>query len=89
MLDEDSRAADRERLTLITDEMPMLVRRVRRLHRAILIMRLAFGLLVPGVVAIASPRRRTRRVRVHRVGLVMAGVIEVSVYFAALDKLPV
>jgi hypothetical protein len=53
LLDEDSvPSADRERLAQITDQMPVMIRRVRHLRTAVLIIWITAGVLVLSVAAL-------------------------------------
>jgi len=83
MLDEDSvPPIDRERLTQIRDQMPLLIRHVRRFRSAILIDWSAIGLLVLSVAAIAvAVTAHSEAIAFAALALVLAGVAAV---FAAI-----
>jgi len=76
MLDEDSvPPRDRERLTQIRDELPLMIRRVRRIRTAVLIIWIAIGLLMLSVAAIAvAVTARSESFAFTALALVIAGV---------------
>jgi hypothetical protein len=76
MLDEDSvPPVDRDRLTQLRDLMPLMIRLVRRLRMAVLIMWIAIGLLVLSVAAIAvGVTARSEAFAFVALALVLAGV---------------
>jgi hypothetical protein len=76
VLDEDSvPPIDRERLAQIRVEMPLIMRRVRPLRNAVMIMWFAIGLLVLSVAAIAvAVTARSEAFAFTALALVMAGV---------------
>lgn len=76
MLDEDSvPSRDRERLTQIRDELPLMIRRVRRVRTAVLIIWIAIGLLMLSVAAIAvAVTARSESFAFTALALVIAGV---------------
>ena len=76
MFDEDSLPPiDRERLTQISGQMPLLIRNVRRLRTAILIIWNAIGLLVLSVAGIAvAVTARSEAFAFTALALVIAGV---------------
>jgi Protein of unknown function (DUF2721) len=83
ILDEDSvPPVDRERLTQIRDQIPLLIGRTQRIRSAILINWIAGGLLVLSVAAIAvAVTARSEAFAFTALALVMAGVAGV---FAAI-----
>ena len=76
ILEEDSvPPIDRERLTQIRDQMPLIIRRLRRIRGAVLITWIAIGLLVLSVAAIAvAVTARSEAFAFTALALVMAGV---------------
>jgi len=86
MLDEDSvPPLDRERLTEIGDQMPLLIRRTRHIRSAVLIIWIAIGLLVLSVAAIAAAvTARSEAVAFTALALVMAGVAGIFAGIAAV-----
>jgi hypothetical protein len=76
MLHEDSvPPMDRERLTEIRDQMPLLIRRIRHLRSAVVIIWIAVGLLVLSVAAIAvAVTARSEAFAFTALALVLAGV---------------
>jgi hypothetical protein len=86
MLDEDSvPPMDRERLAQIRNEVPLLVRRVRRIRIAVVITWIAIGLLVLSVAAIAvAVTARLEGFAFAALGLVLAGVTGVFAGIASL-----
>jgi hypothetical protein len=76
MLDDDSvPPVDRERMTQIRDLMPLVIRLIRRIRRAILTMWIAIGLLVLSVAAIAvAVTARSEAFAFMALALVLAGV---------------
>lgn len=76
ILDEDSvPPLDRERLALIRDQVPVLIRRVRRIGSAVLIIWIAVGVLVLSVAAIAvAVTADSEAFAFTALALVMAGV---------------
>ena len=75
ILDEDNvPPMDRERLTQISDEEPLIMRRVGRLRNAILIIWISIGILVLSVAAIAvAVTARSEAAAFVALALVMAG----------------
>jgi len=86
MLDEDSvPPKDRERLTQISDQMPVLIRRARRLRRAILIIWIAIGLIMLSVAAIAAAATaNSEAFAFTALALVLAGVAGIFVGIATV-----
>jgi hypothetical protein len=86
MLDEDSvPPSDRERLTEIRAEMPMMMRRIGRIRNAILIIWNTVGLLVLSVAAIAvAVTARSEAFAFTALALVIAGVAGVFAAVAAM-----
>src|SRR5215470_6014720 len=76
MLDEDSvPPMDRERLTEISDETPLIIRRFRQIRSAVLIIWIAIGLLVLSVAAVAAAvTARSEAFAFTALALVLAGV---------------
>lgn len=76
MLDEDSvPPMDRERLTEISDETPLIIRRFRQIRTAVLIIWIAIGLLVLSVAAVAAAvTGRSNAFAFTALALVLAGV---------------
>jgi hypothetical protein len=76
MLNQDTLPPmDRERLTHIRQQMPLLIRRIRRLRDAVVIIWIAIGLLVLSVAAIAvAVTARSEAFAFTALALVMAGV---------------
>jgi hypothetical protein len=76
VLDEDSvPPIGRQRLTQIGDEMALMIRRVRRIRMAVLIMWIAIGLLVLSVAAVAvAVTARSEAFAFVALALVLAGV---------------
>jgi len=76
MLDEDSvPPMDRERLTEISDETPLIIRRFRQIRSAVLIIWIAIGLLVLSVAAVAAAvTARSEALAFTALALVLAGV---------------
>jgi hypothetical protein len=76
ILDEDSvPPIHRERLTQIKDQMPLLIRQLRRLRSAVLIIWIAIGLFVLSVAAIAvAVTARSEAFAFTALALVIAGV---------------
>ncbi len=86
VLDEDSvPPADRQRLRQIEYEMPLMIRRVRCIRMAVLIMWIAIGLLVLSVGAIAvAVTARSEPFAFAALALVLAGVVGVFAGIAAV-----
>lgn len=76
VLDEDSvPPIDRERLTQIRNEMPLIMRRIGRIRNAILIIWISIGILVLSVAAIAvAVTAHSEAVAFTALALIMAGV---------------
>jgi hypothetical protein len=86
MLDEHSLPpSDRERLTEIRAEVPMMMRRVRRIRNAVLIIWNTVGLLVLSVAAIAiAVTARSEAFAFLALAMVIAGVVGVFAAVAAM-----
>ncbi len=86
MLDEDSvPPIDHERLMQITEMMPLMIRRVRRLRTAVVIIWIAIGLFMLSVAAIAvAVTARSECFGFVALALVMAGVAGVFVGVASI-----
>jgi hypothetical protein len=86
ILDEDSvPPSDRERLTEIRAEMPLLMRRAGRIRNAVLIIWITVGLLMLSVAAISvAVTARSEAFAFTALALVIAGVAGVSVAIAAM-----
>jgi hypothetical protein len=86
LLDEDSvPSADRERLAQIRDQMPVMIRRVRHLRTALLIVWIAVGVFVLSVAALAvAVTARSEAFAFTALALVMAGVAGVFAAVAAV-----
>ena len=86
IVDEDSvPPIDRERLTQIRVEMPLIMRRVGRFRNAIVIVWISIGVLVLSVAAIAvAVTARSEAFAFTAMGLVMAGVAGVFAGIASV-----
>jgi hypothetical protein len=86
MLAEDSvPPMDQERLAEIRDQMPLLIRRIRRIRSAVVIIWIAVGLLVLSVAAIAvAVTARSEAFAFTALALVLAGVAGVFAGIASV-----
>jgi hypothetical protein len=86
VLDEDSvPPIDRERLTQIRNEMPLIMRRIGRLRNAILIIWISIGILVLSVAAIAvAVTAHSEALAFTALALIMAGVAGVFAGIATM-----
>jgi len=86
LLGEDSvPSADRERLAQITEEMPVMIRRVQHLRTAVLIIWTTAGVLVLSVAALAvAVTARSEAFAFAALALVMIGVAGVFAAIAAV-----
>jgi hypothetical protein len=76
IMDEDSTSpTDRERLTQIKDELPLMIWRTQRIRTAVLIIWIAIGVLMLSVAAIAAAvTTRSEAFAFTALALVLAGV---------------
>jgi hypothetical protein len=86
LLDHESLpTVDRERLTHITQQMPLLIGRIRRLRDAVVIIWTAIGLLVLSVAAIAAAvTANSEAFAFTALALVLAGVAGIFAGIAAV-----